>query len=149
MAEKMRHMHWELIGTGSATWRWSVAGEDLEVHTTYLGDALKSILQSARDLQIGSRSSFAVFESEPSGTRVFFSGAEDEVYVQIVYFDDLQSMDNRWAGGQPRWAGRVSTSGFVDNVRSMAEQLLSEVGESGYQKAWGYPFPMHELQALR
>ena len=148
MAEKKEHMRWQLRAPGGATWHWSVAGEDLEVHTTYVGDALKSVLQSARDLQLGSGSSIALLLSEPGGTRVFFSGAEEEVYVQVVQFSDLQSMDNRWAGGQPRWAGRISTSGFIDDVRSMAEQLLLEVGESRYLKEWGHPFPSRELRAL-
>jgi hypothetical protein len=146
--EKRSNMRWQLTGPGNAVWYWSPGGEELEIGTTYVGDALKSLLQSARDLQIGSGSSISHFLDEPGGTRVFFSGAVDEVYVQIVSFDDLQSEINRWAGGKPRWAGRVSTSDFVDGVRAMAERLLSEVGESGYLKRWGAPFPMNELHAL-
>ena len=142
-------MYWGLMGPGTATWHWSAAGKDLEIQTTYLGDALKSLLRSARDLQVGSRSSFVVLEDEPSGTRVFFSDAREDVYVQVVCFSDVQSTANRWAGGKPIWAGRVSTAGFIDEVRSMAEQLLVEFGEARYLKEWGHPFPMRELEALR
>ncbi|CAL9330234.1 hypothetical protein SUDANB6_00057 [Streptomyces sp. enrichment culture] len=142
-------MHWKLGGHGSPDWHWEVAGEHLRVHTTYLGDALRSLLRSARDLQLGSGSSIAHFPGEPGGTRVFFSGAEEEVYVQLVDFPGLQSTANRWAGGTPVWAGRVSTAGFVEDVRSMAERLLAEVGEERCLKQWGGPFPLRELEALR
>jgi hypothetical protein len=143
-------MRWRLgAGPGNAVWHWSVAGRELEVHSTYLGDGLKSLLESARDLRIGSRSSFAHFQDEPMGTRIFFSAAEETVYVQIVWFQDLQSTDNRWAGARPIWDGRVSTMGFVNEVHRMTEQLLAEVGEEGYRKRWVDPFPSRELEALR
>jgi hypothetical protein len=144
MAERKEHTRWELFRPEFATWHWSVAGEGLEIHTTYLGDALKSLLQSAHDLQLVHRT----LHGRAGGTRVFFSSAEEEVFVQIVYFRDLTSPENWWAGGQPRRAGRISTSGFIDDVRLMAERLLSEVGESRYLKEWGHPLPIRELQAL-
>jgi hypothetical protein len=141
-------MSWHVSGPGSARWRWEVAGEVVAVHASYLGDALRELLRSAVDLKLGSSATFAHFMGEPGGTRVFFSGAAEEVFVQVVWFEDLISPEEWWKGGTLRWAGRVPTRAFIEAVRAMAEHVLAEHGEAGYQRAWGFPFPAEELKWL-
>ncbi len=123
----------------------------MHIRTSYIGDALKNLLAATVDLQLGSSATFTHFLDEPSGHRMFFSGvADNAMYVQIVEFDDLYSEDNRWAGGVPRWHGRVSVPHFIDAVRAMAEAVLEKHGEEGYLKSWVHaPFPSRELALLQ
>jgi hypothetical protein len=141
-------MRWTLSGPGSAVWTWEVAGERIVVHASYLTDGLASLLRSAGDLSGGSRSTFTLFAQEPGGNRVFFSGAAEEVFVQVVAFPDVYSTAARWAGGRQTWAGRVSTAGFLTDVRAMAEDLLARHGDQGYRETWGHPFPHDELRRI-
>ena len=124
-------MRWQLVGHGSARFSWTVAGGLVEVSTSYVGDALGGLIQAASDLKIGASATFTYFLGEPGGYRMFFSGAVEEVFVQLVQFDDLQTEAERWKGGVLVWAGRVKTSDFVNSVRLMAESLLQESGIDG------------------
>lgn len=143
-------LRWNVKGVGSADLHWVVGSEELTVHTTYLGDGLGSLLQAALDLQLGSSATVALLQGEPAGTWFIFSGAADEVYVQIVQFDDIQSEERRWSGGFCRWHGRVEVAGLIVAVRRMAEEALARAGSAErYQRDWGgIPFPMEKLAAL-
>jgi hypothetical protein len=142
-------MHWHLGGFGSAMFVWDVGSATLEIPSSYIGDALGDLMQTALDLKKGARSSFCHFLGEPGGHRVFFSGAGVEVYVQVVRFPNLDSEHGRWAGATLVWAGRVSTRRFVESVVDMATDLIRNLGEDGYQRTWGRPFPTELLSALR
>jgi hypothetical protein len=142
-------MRWQLEAYGSARFSWDVAGGPIEVSTSYLGDALGDLFQAAADLKIGASATFTHFLGEPGGYRMFFSGAAEEVFVQVVQFDDLHSETERWKGGVLVWAGRVRTRDFIESVRLMGEAVLQENGLDGYQRAWGKPFPSRELEALQ
>jgi len=142
-------MHWYVRGFGSAVLVWNVAGETLEVPSSYVGDALVELMQTAFDLKKGGRSSFCHFLGEPGGYRMFFSGAEIEVYVQVVRFPDLQSEGARWANGTLVWAGRIQTARFIESVIGMGNAIINDLGINGYQNAWGKPFPEELLSALQ
>jgi hypothetical protein len=142
-------MRWQLRAYGSALFGWDVARGPIAVPTSYVGDALADLIQVASDLKLGSSATFMHFLGEPGGYRMFFSGAAEEVFVQLVQFDDLQSETERWKGGVLVWAGRVGTNEFINSVRSMSELVLQEIGLKGYRKAWGRPFPVQALEALR
>jgi hypothetical protein len=128
---------------------WDVAGATLEVPSSYVGDALGELMQTALDLKKGGRSSFCHFLGEPGGYRMFFSGADAEVYVQVVRFPDLQSEGARWAGGTVIWAGRILTNGFIESVIGMGNAIIHDLGIDGYRKIWGKPFPVELLSALQ
>jgi len=85
------------------------------------------------------------------GTWFIFSGATDQVYVQIVQFDDVQSEDRRWSGGVRRWHGRVEVAGLLLAVQRMAEEALARAGSlERYERDWGgIPFPSEKLDTLR
>lgn len=142
-------MRWKLGAYGSARFSWDVAGGPIELNTSYVGDALGGLIQAAIDLKIGASATFTHFLGEPGGYRMFFSGAADEVFVQVVQFDDLQSETERWKGGAIAWAGRVGTADLIEAVRLMGEGVLQENGLDGYQRSWGRPFPSRELDALQ
>lgn len=142
-------MRWQLGAYGSARFSWDVAGRTIEVSTSYVGDALDGLIRAASDLKVGASATFTHFLSEPGGHRIFFSGAAEEVFVQLVQFDDLQSETERWKGGVLVWSGRVKTDDFVMSVRLMSELMLQEKGLDGYRRAWGKPFPVRELEALK
>jgi hypothetical protein len=94
---------------------------------------------------------FALLHAEPAGTWFTFSGAADEVHVQIVQFDDVHSEDRRWSGGVSRWHGRVEVAGLVLAVQRMAEEAVARAGSpERYQRNWGgNPFPSEKLATLR
>ncbi|MET8282980.1 hypothetical protein [Micromonospora sp. NPDC005174] len=144
-------LRWDVKNVGSADLHWVVGSDDLTVHTTYLGDGLGSLLQAALDLQLGSSATVALLVAEPAGTWFIFSGATEEVYVQIVEFDDVGSDDHRWSGGVSRWHGRVEVAGLISAVQRMAEEALDRAGSlDRYQRNWGgIPFPSEKLAALR
>ncbi|MFH8394278.1 hypothetical protein [Streptomyces sp. NPDC018036] len=142
-------MQWILSGYGSARFIWMIGSERVEIPSSYIGDALDGLMQAALDLQLGSSATFAYFMGEPDGYRMFFSGASDEVYVQVVHFVDLQSEEGRWAGGTVSWAGRVGKDAFIDDVCSMGEKVIRDNGSDGYERAWGKPFPASLLQKLK
>lgn len=144
-------LQWKMGITGGAELVLQHGSESVEVHTTYIGDGLGSLMASAVDLHRGSRSAFAYLPSEPSGTCLFFGGASSDVYVQIVQFADMESEFTRWSGGRLQWHGRVDTREFVRNVVLMAEDVLLQCGDTeAYTRAWGgIPFPIGELETLR
>lgn len=121
------------------------------MHTTYLGDGLGSIVKAANDLRLGSSSAIAFIPAEPGGTCLFFAGAGEDAYLQVVQFADMQSESARWSGGILRWHGRVGVSQFIRGVMLMAEGVLMQCGGAdAYSRAWGgIPFPARELDILR
>jgi hypothetical protein len=82
---------------------------------------------------------------------MFFGGAKDEVYLQIVRFADMQSRERRWSGGQLIWEGLIGVGEFVGNVLSMTEVVLVESGGvDSYADSWGgIQFPLDLLQELQ
>jgi hypothetical protein len=147
--EHSLNLEWTLHGSGSAKFSWTLATETVQIYTSYLGDALGGLLRAALDLDLGSSATIAVLLGEPGGYRIFFSGATREVYVQIVKFDDLHTIENRWKGGELRWERRISTIQFIDAVQRMAENVLQKYGRDGYRSTWGAPFPIEQLTMLK
>ena len=137
--------------SGSAEFVMNFPQEVVEVHTTYVGDGLGSIVKAANDLRLGSGSAIAFLPAEPGGTCLFFAGASEEAYLQVVQFADMQSDSGRWSGGILRWHGRVKVSQFIHGVMLMAENVLVQCGGAdAYSRAWGgIPFPARELDTLR
>lgn len=144
-------LHWTITLPGSAMLRVNFSHETVEVHTTYIGDGLGSIVRAAVDLKLGSSTAIAFLPAEPGGTCLFFTDAGEDVYLQIVRFVDMQSESGRWSGGSLLWHGRVGVGTFVDCVAQMADSLLVRSGGSGaFAELWGgIPFPVNELKALR
>ena len=142
-------LDWDLLGPGSARCHWGLGGDVLEIRTSYVGDALASLLDAATDLKIGARATIAVFLGEPGGHRLFFSDAAKDVYVQVVAFADLSSPDRWWQDADLRWQRRIPTGRFVEAVEHMSAGLLERYGEDGYLSRWGLPFPSNELAALQ
>jgi hypothetical protein len=136
---------------GGAALVIKLSGEELALETTYVGDGLGSVLRAALDLGKGSSSALAFLPSEPSGVCLFFSGAEVDVYLQVVRFADMQSPENRWAGGRLLGAGRIRVRDFITQVVLMVEGILDAYGGAdGYKRDWGgVAFPEAELDALR
>ncbi|MEU8599461.1 hypothetical protein [Streptomyces parvulus] len=144
-------LDWIMGQPGSAEFVVKFPQEVIEVHTTYVGDGLGSIMKAANDLRLGSSSAIAFLPAEPGGTCLFFAGASEEAYLQIVQFADMQSESGRWSGGILRWHGRVGVSQFIRGVMLMAEGVLVQCGGTdAYSKTWGgIPFPASELDILR
>jgi hypothetical protein len=144
-------MTWNSSGVGHAILALSLSGVAVDVHTTYIGDGLRSVVQSAIDLSRGSSSAIAFLPVEPGGTCMFFAGAKDEVYLQIVRFVDMQSPTRRWSGGRLVWAGLIGVREFVGQVLAMAERvLIDHGGVDSYAGSWGgTQFPIDVLQELR
>ncbi|WP_242889827.1 hypothetical protein [Actinomadura litoris] len=143
-------LDWIMGQAGSAEFVASFPQEVIEVHTTYVGDGLGSIVKAANDLRLGSSSAIAFLPAEPGGTCLFFSGAGKEAYLQIVQFADMQSESGRWGGGVLRWHGKVEVTQFIRGVTLMAEAVLVQCGgAAAYSKAWGgIPFPAREMSIL-
>lgn len=144
-------LRWRIAGPGSATFSMILSEGTVEIHTTYVGDGLGSVLQAAVDLQLGSSSAIAFLPAEPGGTCLFFAGADTDAYLQVVDFVDMSSEGARWSGGQLRWHDRMSVKRFISEVVFMAEDLLVKCGGSdAYSAAWGgIGFPVEKLQLLR
>ena len=125
--------------------------ETVEVHTTYVGDGLGSVLQAALDLQVGSSSAIAFLPAEPGGTCLFFAAAANDVYLQVVYFKDMTSESTGWSGGGLRWHETLSVQRFIRGVVVMAEEVLADCGGAdAYSAAWGgIAFPGEKLHHLR
>lgn len=143
-------LEWTIIGHGSARLTWSVGASTVSLETTYVGDGLRSILNAANDLRLGSYSTLAHLLDEPSGYLILFAGAESDVLVQIVvfpYFD--HSEQRRWSGGELVWSGRIDVGSLVRAARRMAESVLDRYGVDGKLREWGMPFPINELATLR
>lgn len=144
-------LRWHIVSPGSATYSLILSPETVELHTTYVGDGLGSVLQAALDLQGGSSSAIAFLPAEPGGTCLFFAGADSDVYLQVVHFEDMSSESGRWSGGRLRWNGRISVKRFIRQVVFMAEDVLAQCGGAdAYSVAWGgIAFPAEKLQLLR
>ncbi|MCO1593799.1 hypothetical protein M8C17_01315 [Micromonospora sp. RHAY321] len=144
-------LRWRIGSPGSATFSLDFPQEAVEVHTTYVGDGLGSVLQAALDLQGGSSSAIAFLPAEPGGTCLFFAGADSLVYLQVVDFDDMSSEAGRWGGGRLRWNGHVSVERFVRQTVTMAEHVLVKYkNAAAYSAAWGgVLFPDDKLRLLR
>jgi hypothetical protein len=109
------------------------------------------VVQSALDLRIGSSSAIAYLPAEPAGTFLFFGGAGEETYLQIVQFGDMESEQSRWSGGRLCWEGRISVDRYILRVVLMADRVLAHYGGvEAYSKAWsGIVFPTEKLAFLR
>lgn len=140
---------WTLTGTGWADLTWRHGSDTLELGTSYLGDALPDLLDAALDLQLGSSATFTHLLGEPGGHRVFFSGAAEMVFVQIVMFPDLSAARNWWAGGKPLWSARVRTAEVIAAILAMGEQARAAYPPQDYQQRWGRAFPEAKLGLLR
>lgn len=151
MAMDELSMHWKMHPPGSADLVLHLPREVIEIHTTYIGNGLGSVVQSAIDLRLGSSSAIAFLPAEPGGTCLFFSSADEEAYLQVVQFTDMASESGRWRGGSLRWHGRVGVRTFIRSVVLMAGEVLVQCGGSdAYSRAWGgIPFPIRELETLR
>jgi hypothetical protein len=144
------HLSWRLLGPGSADCYLDLGGEDIKLHTTYVGDALRSLMRAAMDLKIGSSATLAYFFGEPGGYRMVFSGArQGEVYMQVILFPDLGSRGREWLDGHVVWAGLISIDGFVLAVQRMSEKVLEDYGEEEYLRIWGLPFPSDMIRLLK
>jgi hypothetical protein len=104
-------------------------------------DGYADLLQTAINLANGSRSSFTHLVGEPVGHRIFFSGATDMVYIQIVRFDDMYAGENPWSGGSLRWAARTNLTRFLSAALTMATDTRTTHGDAKYEKVWGFPYP--------
>lgn len=144
-------LHWNMVRAGSADLILRFPHEVVEVHTTYMGDGLGSVVQSAVDLQLGSSSATAFLPAEPAGTFLFFTGADEEAYLQVVQFADMESESRRWNGGSLRWCGRVNVRALIRSVVVMADDVLVQCGGADeYSRAWGgITFPIRKLESLR
>lgn len=144
-------LRWTLVGQGrgSARFVWTSGPDSVTIGTSYVGDGLRGLLRAARDLQLGSSATFTHLLDEPHGYRIFFSGAAEKVYVQIVLFKDLYSEGKRWAGAELRWEGPVRTRQFIEAVIAMAERARRDYPDGEYERRWGFPFPDEELSLLR
>ncbi|MFF1626951.1 hypothetical protein [Streptomyces sp. NPDC058272] len=144
-------LNWKMTQSGSANFILSFPRDAVEIHTTYVGDGLGSVVRAAVDLGLGSSSAIAFLPAEPGGTCLFFGDARETAYMQIVRFSDMQSESGRWSGGYLQWHGRVDVEEFIRNVALMGDEVLSRCGGSeGYSRKWGgIPFPSGELKSLR
>jgi hypothetical protein len=151
MAMEQLSLHWKMVRTGSADLVLHFPRETIEVHTTYVGDGLGSVVQAAIDLRLGSSSATAFLPAEPAGTFLFFTGADEDAYLQVVQFADMESESRRWSGGILRWRGRVDVRAFIRSVVVMADDVLIRCGSTAaYSRAWsGIAFPTRELEILR
>lgn len=141
-------LSWSLRGVGSAKLTWSPAGEEpVHIFTTYLGDGLSELVEVGIALSLGARRSFATLLGEPVGHRMFFSGGE-MIYVEIVQFEDLMSLDDRWNRGKVRWADQISRSSLVESIRDMAETVRDQHDLNEYEREWGFPFPVERYEIL-
>ncbi len=142
-------MRWEIVGSGWAKLTWIADDDLLEVITSYTGHGLQSLLRAAADLQLGSSASFAWLSDEPHAHVFVFSGAAEYVYAQILVVPDEYAEDP-WIGAKRRWAGRVPVQAFIKAAARMAQTVLDQYGEAGYEKAWrNMPFPSRELAMLQ
>lgn len=144
-------LRWRMRNAGSATLYLKSSQGAVEVHTTYVGDGLGSVMQAAIDLQGGSSSAIAFLPAEPGGTCLFFAGADSSVYLQVVSFEDMSSESGCWGGGRLRWNGHISVERFVQQVVAMAEDVLAEYRDvAAYAADWGgIAFPMDKLRRLQ
>ena len=149
MPQAPMRMEWVLVGPGSARFTWDVEGIRVQIGTTYLADGLASVLGMAVDLSLGAGATLAVLVAEPGGHRVFCSGATDEVFVQVVRFEDLDRPDTWWKDANLEWHGRVPVADVVDSARAMAAEVLARYGVEGYRKEWGMPFPAEVYEKLQ
>lgn len=147
---KQFSLHWKMVRAGSADVVLRFPREAIEVHTTYIGDGLGSMVQAAIDLRLGSRSAMAFLPAEPTGTFLFLTGADEEAYLQVVQFADMESESRRWSGGSLRWRGRADVRTFIRSAVTMADDVLVRCGSTAeYSRAWGgIPFPIYELEIL-
>lgn len=142
-------MRWEIVGPGWAKLTWVADNQVLEMTTSYTGHGLQSLLQAAADLRHGSSASLAWLSDEPHAHVFVFTGAAERVYAQILVVPDEYAEDP-WAGAQRRWAGRVPVVALITAAARMAQTVLDQYGEAGYQRAWrDMPFPSRELAALQ
>lgn len=142
-------LHWNMGHPGSADLALRFRREVIEIHTTYVGDGLRSVVQAAIDLRLGSSSAIAFLPAEPGGTCLFFGGADEDVYLQVVRFADMQSESGRWGGGSLRWHGRIGVREFIRGVMLMADEVLVQCGGSDAYSRGDISFPSRELEALR
>ncbi len=132
-------MSWKFSGVGHAVLSLSLPGATVDVHTTYIGDGLGSLVQCAVDLSKGSSSAIAFLPVEPGGTCIFFGGAKEEAYLQIVRFADMHSPDRRWSGGRLIWAGMVGVRQFINQVSDTVEEMLADHGGATRAASWAWP----------
>ncbi len=143
-------LRWTIRNFGSARLAWAADQEIIEIATTYIGDGLRSLLRAALDLRLGSTATVAGLPGEPAGHVLQFTGAAEDVYVQIVFLPNADGRGDRWRGAELRWAASIPVRSYVAAATRMAEAVLAEHGADGYQHLWGgTTFPSAELASLQ
>lgn len=150
MSVETLKVSWSLRGVGSAKCTWSPAEEEsILIYTTYLSDGFSELIEVGIALRLGARTSFATLLGEPVGHRIFFSESGGSISVEIVRFDDPMSPEDGWNRGKVRWSGTLSKTVLIEAILDMAESVLREHDLDGYQREWGFQFPIDRYRKLK
>lgn len=144
----MQFNYW-LTGTGWAD--ATISHDDQSVHLTasYLGDAMRDLLQAVADLLAGAEAARCSWAEEPGEYRWVFHQSDGVVGVQILWFGDNQE-------GEPDESGinKFATSlPLIDLATAIAEgasKVLTKYGSEGYFQQWARaPFPETLLSTVQ
>lgn len=143
------HFTYELVGTGWAAASIEGADSSVELHASYLGDALGVLLGAINALLEGGESARCSWEVEPGEFRWIFArrGAAVELTILTLpsAFPELPDEDGNEIFRTVEPLREVASS-----VANAAQRILDDLGEAEYLDRWvQYPFPIERLRSLQ
>jgi len=126
---------------------FSEGGREVAVEGSCLSDAIADLLQATRLMVSGSQDTSCRWQNEPGETRLSFHREVDRVRIQVATYDSSFSRsDDR--SGVVAFEGSESVHRTGVMVKQQFDRILYELGEGGYLRIWGRPFPSEELKRL-
>lgn len=145
---------YRLFSSGWAACDVEIAGRKTTVTASWISavpdapPALDALLAATAAVARGEARAVASFPEEPGEFRWVLSRlGPDRLRVRILVFPHDGS-------GLPEKEGEVELDAecgladFAAAVLGAARRLLDALGESGYRKQWGLPFPLEPMRAL-
>ncbi|MDQ0319027.1 hypothetical protein QO002_001165 [Pararhizobium capsulatum DSM 1112] len=145
------HINFQLRANtiGWASCDVAIAFSSVTITASYLGDALKELVDAACLVMSGETQLEAHFWEEPGEYRWVIDKVGESIRIRIIEFDELWS-------DKPIEAGKVLVDemceivAFGAAVLEAADRVMDEHGLMGYAKLWGEgEFPAKSVTHLR
>ncbi len=115
---------------------------------SYLSDALSGLSEAILHLLNGCTESECAFEHEPGRTKLRFIRNDEEITIKVYEFKH-EMREEDWSVGEIVFCATVSLKRLKSQYLNQVENILSGLGEKGYEESWGAPFPMRLYNEIK
>jgi hypothetical protein len=140
---------YRLTGTGWADCDVTIGASSTAVEASYLGDALRELIEATLGAVGGSGYTVAHFWDEPGEYRFVLEPKGDLIRVRILEFPNLWS-DEPDDVGDVKLDDTCSLQEFAEAVLGAALAVLKAHGVEGYKENWvSHEFPTEVVNDLK